>query len=126
MPITPPLPCRTAGCPGRAVPGSRYCALHARERRAANRKPDERASAAARGYDRKWRRVRGAFLKAHPECGICGGKAEEVDHVVPLNEGGTHKWSNLQALCKRCHSQKTAALDGGFGRTKVRWYEVER
>lgn len=77
----------------------------------------ERPSAAKRGYDAKWRRVRAAFLKAHPVCD-CGAPASEADHVIPLREGGSHAWANLRARCKPCHSSKTAAHDGGFGNTK--------
>ena len=31
----------------------------------------------------------------------------EVDHIVPLALGGTNGLTNLQALCVRCHTQKT-------------------
>lgn len=77
----------------------------------------ERESAAARGYDRKWRFVRAKFLRAHPNC-ACGAAATDVDHVLPLASGGTHAWSNLRALCRPCHSRKTATVDGGFGNAK--------
>jgi len=30
---------------------------------------------------------------------------EEVHHIKPLAEGGTHDDSNLMALCKSCHSK---------------------
>jgi 5-methylcytosine-specific restriction endonuclease McrA len=32
----------------------------------------------------------------------------ELDHVVPLIEGGGHEPSNLQTLCAPCHKRKTA------------------
>lgn len=32
----------------------------------------------------------------------------ELDHVVPLIEGGGHEISNLQTLCTPCHKRKTA------------------
>ncbi|MEQ1930975.1 MAG: HNH endonuclease signature motif containing protein [Parvularculaceae bacterium] len=78
----------------------------------------DRPSAARRGYDRKWRAIRAAFLRAHPRC-ACGSPASEADHVTPLAAGGTHGWLNLRALCKPCHSRKTAARDGGFGNQKI-------
>jgi len=33
----------------------------------------------------------------------------ELDHVVPLVDGGSHDPSNLQTLCTPCHKRKTAA-----------------
>ena len=33
----------------------------------------------------------------------------ELDHVVPLIEGGSHELDNLQTLCVPCHRKKTAA-----------------
>lgn len=99
-------PCRAAGCPQRAVRRGR-CATHQVVR------SDDRPSAAARGYDRKWRRIRAQYLRKHPRCVVCGADATEVDHVVSLARGGTHQWSNLQAMCKPCHTRKTNAVDGG-------------
>lgn len=32
----------------------------------------------------------------------------DIDHIVPLNEGGTNEISNLQCLCKDCHIDKSA------------------
>lgn len=31
----------------------------------------------------------------------------DVDHVVPLYRGGTNDRTNLQALCRNCHGNKT-------------------
>jgi 5-methylcytosine-specific restriction protein A len=39
----------------------------------------------------------------------------EVDHIIPLRQGGKNTMDNLQGLCKSCHSRKTALEDGGFG-----------
>jgi 5-methylcytosine-specific restriction endonuclease McrA len=33
----------------------------------------------------------------------------ELDHIVPLIDGGTHDDENLQTLCTPCHTRKTAA-----------------
>lgn len=46
-------------------------------------------------------------------CAECyrGGKVrlgEELDHVVPLWQGGSNDLANLQWLCKPCHADKTA------------------
>jgi len=32
----------------------------------------------------------------------------ELDHIVPLIDGGTHALENLQTLCTPCHKRKTA------------------
>lgn len=108
MARAPLLPCSVPGCPQIAVQQGR-CAEHQRVRPPAKPRP----SSTARGYDRKWRRVRAMFLRRHPACELCGGEATEVHHMVPLAEGGTHAWANLQPLCKRCHSRVTAG--GGHG-----------
>lgn len=79
---------------------------------------DARPSAAKRGYGRKWRMIRAAFLKAHPRCEACGAGASEADHRTPLAAGGSNAWANLRPLCKPCHSRKTAREDGGFGHAK--------
>ena len=34
----------------------------------------------------------------------------ELDHIVPLAEGGEHEWSNLRLLCVPCHRSETASL----------------
>ena len=33
----------------------------------------------------------------------------EVDHVIPLSQGGTDTAGNLQLLCGPCHRAKTVA-----------------
>jgi len=34
--------------------------------------------------------------------------AWELDHIVPLADGGTHELANMQTLCRPCHRTKTA------------------
>lgn len=58
--------------------------------------------------------MRRAYLACHPVCAMCGAPAEEVHHVLPIREGGSHDWDNLQALCSRCHGMITAKA-GGMG-----------
>lgn len=106
--------CNGPGCQRRTVAGRRYCptcnaAFRQRERARKRAADAARPSSDARGYDRRWRRIRLGVLAEHPFCQTpgCPWPASEVDHIVPLSAGGTHDRDNLQALCKRCHSAKT-------------------
>lgn len=65
-----------------------------------------------------WTRKSLAFRKDHPLCELCKieGRitpSEMTDHIVPINQGGD-PWdeSNMQALCKRHHNQKSAREKG--------------
>jgi 5-methylcytosine-specific restriction enzyme A len=87
--------------------------------------PSSRSSASARGYDRRWRRLRLMVLARQPLCADPFGfhaadehieVATEVDHIVPKSRGGRDVLVNLQGLCASCHSRKTAQADGGCGR----------
>jgi 5-methylcytosine-specific restriction endonuclease McrA len=63
----------------------------------------------------------------HPLCIYCLKQdkltpTQEVDHIVPHLGDKDLFWDekNLQALCKPCHSAKTAREDGGFAnRTRL-------
>ena len=70
---------------------------------------DSRPCARARGYDRRWEKIRRQYLARHPICKSCGHEATEVHHRRELIKGGTHAEQNLAALCKPCHSRITAA-----------------
>ena len=64
----------------------------------------------------RWRKLRYAFLKAHPVCAVCGGLATTVDHIIPHrgDEALFYDEGNLQALCASCHSAKTLKENGYF------------
>lgn len=51
-------------------------------------------------------------LGSEESCDVCFGnfdKADiEIDHIVPVKDGGEHSLSNLQKICKPCHVSKTA------------------
>jgi len=63
-----------------------------------------------RSADWRARRVRILVRDAYT-CANCGrvvsGKAAHVDHIVPLEEGGTDAEANLQVLCDEDHGRKT-------------------
>lgn len=71
-----------------------------------------RGSAAKRGYDRTWQRLRLAHLGRQPLCVRCAKPAKHVDHIQPIAKGGPRlDPANLQSLCHSCHSRKTATED---------------
>ncbi len=65
------------------------------------------------GYGVAWRRLRARALFDDPFC-PCGAVATEVDHIQPKRKGGSDSPDNLQALCKPCHSRKSAK-EGPWG-----------
>lgn len=128
MPTQPARPCAVPGCPGLTQQqAGRYCELHRDRERQAQRNwssmhDKTRKSSHARGYDRRWRRLRSAVLAAEPLCRHClsvgrSRRADDVDHIIPISRGGLRlDRDNLQSLCRECHARKTATEDGGFGR----------
>lgn len=43
-------------------------------------------------------------------CAICAvllPSTWQVDHKIPLHQGGSNEWHNLQILCPLCHAEKT-------------------
>ena len=85
-------------------------------------KRDNRASAAKRGYGRRWQKKRDRFLKKNPLCAECLKEgiievATTVDHIEPHKGDMELFWDeeNWQSLCTPHHNKKTAKYDGGFG-----------
>ena len=75
---------------GRLTPGS-YCARH---------EPRN-------GSTRSWRRVRAQALERDGyRCQACGAPATEVDHLLPVIDGGTDAAGNLRSLCTACHKRR--------------------
>jgi len=81
---------------------------------------DNRPSAAKRGYGRKWREARKAFL-ARPEnrwcaCG-CGRPADMVDHKIPHKGDMKLFWDrkNWQPMNGHCTARKAVLNEGAFG-----------
>jgi len=108
----PPVRCSRPGC------NRLNCTEHGK-----------RPSARQRGYTSRWEKFRAAFLAEHSRCeanvttefgwygrGVhaCGEPATEVDHIDGRGPFGPRGYdeSNLQALCKRHHSQKTRWTTG--------------
>lgn len=67
-------------------------------------------------------RDRAAIRRTKPPCGICEGEIDydlrtphpdsfEVDHIVPLNKGGSDTLDNKQAAHRRCNREKWDRID---------------
>lgn len=82
-----------------------------REARRRVRKRD-RGICSACGLDthalRREVRGRGRTAKLRQRGFKIRGSLWELDHVVPLIDGGNHELENLQTLCTPCHQHKTA------------------
>ncbi|MDR8396986.1 HNH endonuclease [Paraburkholderia sp. USG1] len=70
----------------------------------------ERIQERTRG--RKWMKIRARILDRDPVCVRCLEQDRTslsviVDHVVPLDHGGTDADDNLRGLCLDCHDAVT-------------------
>lgn len=100
-------PCAKPGC-NVLVRGASRCATHGRQTER------YRGSAASRGYDAEWAAFRNAYIDDHcHQCGITEDEAEQplelhhLDGLGPLGPRG-YDPTNLQTLCKPCHTRETA------------------
>ena len=107
MPRRPQRPCSYPGCPN--LCDGQYCDKH---KTVARRKYDkyERPADINKKYGRAWKRIRDRYVKEHPLCEMClqNGRltpVEEVHHIKPLSQGGTHSNDNLMSLCQSCHTK---------------------
>lgn len=59
-----------------------------------------------------FRELRNSVIAREPWCRVCMSEgrttiAVEVDHFIPLKDGGTDRVTNLQPICSECHQDKT-------------------
>lgn len=126
MSLMPRSICQYAGCQ-RTIDKPRYCAAHqqimdAREKARKNNHQSEFTKL----YNWDWRKFRDRYVKENPLCLHClkEGKltpTQVVDHIVPHKGDKELFWNNdnHQSLCVKCHNEKTAKYDGGFGRKPI-------
>lgn len=116
--------CSTPLCPHRATKGAKCLTCFVAESRERDR---NRPSGGRRGYTKRWAAFRKNYLLQHPRCEseTClqlpewqRPVATDIDHIDGCGRTGERAYdaANLQALCHSCHSRKTVAHDGGFGR----------
>lgn len=98
MPTKPLKQCTHSGC--RELTAGGKCALHAT--------PWVNKTQVKRITGRRLQKINAMILRSNPICVMCNTKpAIEVDHIIPLAEGGLDTVSNKQGLCNDCHNIKT-------------------
>jgi 5-methylcytosine-specific restriction enzyme A len=126
-------PCQWPSCPALVHAGTRYCPTHAERgnalhstRKAQGDKAYRSTPTAKAGKDflhtAAWLRLRVQKLSANPFCQACEANghttlATEVHHIKAR---ASHPHlamdkTNLESLCKPCHSSKTASERGQMG-----------
>lgn len=109
--------CAQPGCPEIAITGNR-CDDHRKAHHRAARIGQPRQSQPA-AWRRKSRAIRAARTTCEctdTQCGVCHGHcdrpSEHADHIIDrvffTDPTARDHDSNVQALCARCHSSKTA------------------
>lgn len=107
-----PRSCSVYPCAGEAeVKGK--CRRHAAEAEAERNRGRARELSVYRSA--RWRRLRRRILTERPWCAWprCHEAATDVDHIITIAERPDLAWDedNLQPLCHRHHSHKTATID---------------
>jgi 5-methylcytosine-specific restriction enzyme A len=103
MPTAAPRPCAAPRCPALVTGKEPRCPEH---------RPKPYATA-GRGSTRQWRLKRLWVRKEQgPLCPLCQAEGRvvvwtELDHVVPVAQGGDDRYENLQGLCQAHHEAKS-------------------
>jgi len=113
MPTAPARPSKYNGCPELGRTKNGLCKAHQQYKYTVYK---WRGSAASRGYDWNWRRIRSqALARDKYLCVHClaDGRATvacDVDHIIPIKTASERRLDidNLQSLCRKCHALKSA------------------
>jgi hypothetical protein len=97
--------------------GWNRCEVHRR----GHDKPHYYGSAASRGYDWSHRKLRQRVLREHlerfglqcpgwlvPAHPVSNSRQLELDHILPVADGGAGSYENSQILCFKCNRRKGA------------------
>jgi len=110
--------CKVPGCIG--LTHAQWCEEHAKDKAVTGQRDRWRGTAASRGYDSQWKRIRIQALKRDCylcQICLCAGRvtsANTVDHIIPIVIDPSRRLdlTNLQTLCDaaphNCHAVKTA------------------
>lgn len=102
------------------------CSAHHRAAVASSRRGSKSHERRAKrfGVERRYFPARTVLERDGWRCKLCGVKtpeklrgtldprAPELDHIVPLSQGGPHTKQNTQCACRRCNSLKGAKAAG--------------
>jgi 5-methylcytosine-specific restriction endonuclease McrA len=69
---------------------------------------------------------RAVFLRDANRCQYCNRNAENIDHVIPKAQGGTHTWENVVASCRRCNTKKGGRTPDQAGLVLLRTPQAPR
>ena len=74
------------------------------------------------GSSTRWRKLRAFVLKRdNNTCYYCGiPTANTVDHLTPIDKGGTDELSNLVAACSHCNYSKGSKTEQQYNRKRAR------
>lgn len=120
----PLRPCKHRGCSALVAAGNTYCPAHIHETPVYDSAAHARKRQARRAlptWSPQWRAIRAAQLAREPLCRMCTieGRITEASHVDHIDGDATNNDRvNYQSLCPSCHSRKTHAEDGAFGRRR--------
>lgn len=125
MPLKPLKPCAHPGCGVLTIQA--FCIKHEGQHKQERSNWSKQESPKDRGYGYTWTKIRKlVMLRDGGICQVCQAngivkEATEVDHIIPKHKGGDDSESNLQAICKKCHQEKTA-LESAESENRVSYY----
>lgn len=103
-------PCATCGEPT----SDTRCPEHTVTHRAANRRPEVKASTRSRGYGTAWRKLSERARKLQPFCSDCGAREDlTVDHTPEAweryNAGKPVRLRDVDVVCRPCNGARGRA-----------------
>ena len=78
-----------------------------------DRKRSKRRTATGEAWDTTRGQRRKIHERDHRHCAYCGDTAGpfQIDHIIPLWEGGESREDNLVVACKECNLSKGASIN---------------
>lgn len=107
--------CRICGKPFIAVNKNAVCCSPECSRKNDNRQKDKRIY--KNGQPDLSINLPALYIRDNGICQLCGRHIDfncdsnsdyypSIDHIIPINKGGLHRWDNVQLACRICNSRK--------------------